>query len=172
DKSDCWKVLKTGNCPKCRREVIDDKAVASTTAKYDLNREEFKTKFESFSRQSNRRLLRLLIIYLVTICCGIPLMKYLRNFVDRGGLDWVTLTQWKWIAAVVLTNFSLFFLVIFILAAKGKFQPRGLPCPECGRSLLGRAGPITVKTGMCVFCGCQLFEVPTGQAASGGTSSP
>jgi hypothetical protein len=152
--------------------VFDDKAVASTTAKYDLNREEFKTKFESFSRQSNRRLLRLLIIYLVTICCGIPLMKYLRNFVDRGGLDWVTLTQWKWIAAVVLTNFSLFFLVIFILAAKGKFQPRGLPCPECGRSLLGRAGPITVKTGMCVFCGCQLFEVPTGQAASGGTSSP
>jgi hypothetical protein len=60
----------------------------------------------------------------------------------------------------MLGSVFLAFFSIFILATKGKFKLRDLLCPDCGRPLVGGAGKLAVQTGMCVYCGCRLFEEP------------
>jgi hypothetical protein len=148
------KVFLTGQCPKCRNKVFDDDSARSC----GLEREEFKAKFENFNRQSRRKSIRALIILFVAIIPCVLVAKYFEHLVDDGGLDWVTVTEWKWFAGALLIAFFAFVFGIVAFGRKGKLNTHPLPCPECNRSLVGFVGRAAVETGMCIYCSCRLFE--------------
>jgi hypothetical protein len=93
------------------------------------------------------------------IAC-VPAAKFFQRLVEEGRLDWMTPTEWKWIAGLILGTLFLSFLSIPIFAATGKFKLRILRCPECGRALVGGGGRVAVDKGMCIYCGCGLFASP------------
>lgn len=154
-------VLLTGKCPKCKAGVFEDQTISAPLCSRPLNREEFKTEFENFTRQWNRKSIRLLIIVMAAMFGTVPVSKYIQHLVDKSALDWVTLTEWKLFAGIMLASVFLSFSSIFIFAAMGKFKLRDLPCPECNRPLIGNAGKVALETGICVYCGCRLFEEPS-----------
>jgi len=154
------RILFTGHCPKCKTNVFEEGAATNRPAFRGMNREEFQLKHQSLTRQYNRRAIRLLIfMFVAMIGCG-WVARHLRDFVDRGGLDWVTLSQWRWCAGIILSVVILSFFSLFVFSALGKFKPRDLPCPECGRSLVGSAGAAALEKGICIYCGCGLFNRP------------
>ena len=159
-------VLLTGKCPKCKAKVFEDQAISAPLSSHPLNRQEFKMEFENFMRQSNRKLIRLLIFVMAAMFGAVPVSKYIQNLVDKGALDWVTPSEWRWFAGILLAAVFLSFSSIFIFAATGKFKLRDLPCPECDRALVGAAGKVALETGMCVYCGCRLFAEPPSEKAS------
>jgi DNA-directed RNA polymerase subunit RPC12/RpoP len=152
-----WKLLLTGNCPKCGHKLIEEVPPTNLPSEFKISREEFLMKIDAFARKSKRRLIRLFIFLFIAVACFIPVVGFFRNYVDRGGLDWVTLTELRWFAGIILAVVTLSFISFFILVATGNFKIRCLPCPECGRSLVG-TGKIALKTGICIYCGCRLFE--------------
>jgi hypothetical protein len=162
DKVTRWKALATGDCRHCKNKVFDE-ADVSTLVFRGLKRQEFKLTFESISRQTNRRVIQLLVLYFCTMAGSVPLMRYFQRLVDSGELDWVTWADWKAIARIILVALVLFSLAIVIFARLGTHPARFLPCPECGRSLIGPPGKITLETGVCIYCGCRLFEVPSAE---------
>jgi len=154
-------VLLTGKCPKCKTDVFEDKAINARLCSQPLNREEFKVKFENFTQRLNRKLIRLMIISMAAMFGSVPLSKYIQRMVENGDLDWMTLTQWRWFVVVMLASVCLAFFSVFIFAAMGKFKLRDLPCPDCGRPLVGGAGKLAIETGICIYCGCRLFQEPS-----------
>lgn len=159
------KLLLTGNCPHCGNNVFDREPANRTTPSYGLNREEFRAKLEVFHRKTKLDTVKVLVIIFIAILICIPTTKYFQRLVDRGGLDWVTLTQWRWFAVLALVAICVASVGIFIFAFRGKFKANPvLPCPECHRSLIGIAGKMAVENGLCIFCGCQLFEVPSSES--------
>jgi hypothetical protein len=162
DKVTRWKVLVTGKCRHCKNQVFDEEPTSRAATSFGLNREEFKVKLESFNRQTNRQANKLLLIAFGSMIACVPITKYFQRLVDRGGLDWVTLEEWRWFAGLAFGAVCLAAVVIFIFAFRGKFNVRPVPCPECGRSLVG-AGRMAVETGTCIYCGCRLFEVPSSE---------
>jgi hypothetical protein len=153
-----WKLLQTGNCPKCGHKMIEEVPPVNLPSESKISREEFQRKLDAFARKSKRGLIRLLIFLFIGMVCLVPTAGFFRNYVDHGGLDWVTLTELRWFAGIILAVVPLSFISFFILMATGNFKVRCLPCPECGRSLVG-TGKIALKTGICIYCGCRLFEV-------------
>jgi len=165
DKARRGKALVTGNCSKCGKKVFEEESFSPASGPID--REEFKTKLADWSRRTNREMIRYIILLFVAMAVGIPMTKYFQRLVDNGGLDWVTVTQWRWFAGLMLGTVCLAAVGIFILAFRGKFKmARPMPCPECGRSLAGMAGKFAAESGMCLYCGCRLFEQPPSEKAS------
>jgi hypothetical protein len=158
------KVLLTGNCPKCQNKVLDE--VAGSATCHGLNREKFKEQFESLTRNYDRKVTRLLISMFAVTIASVPMLKYFMRSVDSGALDWVTVTQWGWFAGLALAAVFLLAVLIVACAAGGKLTLRPMPCPGCGRSLAGIAGKFAVESGLCIYCGCQLFEAPPSEKAS------
>jgi hypothetical protein len=152
------KVLLTGRCPKCGNKVFDEPD-SKMTKSCGLNREEFRAKLEAYKREKIRETMKvLMLIFVVSVVC-VPTTKYFQRLIDSGKLDWVTLTQWRWFAGLMLAALCFAFVVIFIFAFRGKLKVKPkLPCPECHRSLVGISGKATIETGMCLNCGCRLFE--------------
>jgi len=166
------RVLLTGKCPKCKAEVFEDGVLSARLTSRPLNREEFKLEFEIVMRRSNRKSIQLLIFLAAALCVVVPLAKYIQRSVDNGALDWITLTQWRWFAVVMLASVFLAYFSVFVFAAMGKFKLRDLPCPECNHSLVGVPGKLAIETGMCIYCGCRLFKDMASEKASRFMSDP
>ena len=113
------KLLLTGNCPKCGNKVFEGESFSPASGY--LDREEFNTRLTVYKRQRNRESIRLLIFLFAMMAACVPIAKYFQRLVDSGGLDWVTLTQWKWFAGMVLAAVCVMAVGIFILASRGKF---------------------------------------------------
>lgn len=156
--------LLTGDCPKCKNKLFNDDNPGDSRVYHNLNRDEFKEKLAKFTRRSNRREIRLLAIAFSLMIACVPATKFFQRLVEEGGLDWVTLTEWGWVAGLILGTLLLSFLSIPIFAATGKFKLHVLPCPECGRALVGGAGQVAVDKGRCIYCGCGLFTSPPSQS--------
>jgi hypothetical protein len=156
--------LLRGDCSKCKKNIFDEDNLSGSKIYYNLNRDDFNEKLAKFTRRSNRREIRLLVFVFAMMIALVPAAKYFQRLVDDGRLDWVTLTEWRWVAGLVagliLSALLLPFLYVPIIAVTGKFKLRSLPCPECGRALAGAAGRVAVDKGMCIYCGCSLFEAP------------
>jgi len=161
------KLLLTGNCPHCGNRVFEPEPANRATMSCGLNREEFKAKLEAFNRKTKREAIKVMItIFVVSIACA-ALAKYFQRLVDRGGLDWVTLTQWRWFAGLRPGTVCLGVIGIFVFAFRGKLKVKPvLPCPECNRSLVGVAGKFVGETGTCIYCGCRLFEPSSSENTS------
>jgi len=164
DKERRRKALVTGHCPKCRSKMFDEEPFSPRSGY--LDREEFKAKLTAGMRRNNRETIRLLIILFAAMIACAATANYFQRLIDRGGLDWVTPTGWRKFAGLMLGMVCVVAVGVFILAFRGKFKvPASQPCPECGRSIAGVAGKIAIKTGICIYCGCRLFEEPSSDKA-------
>ena len=105
-------------------------------------------------------------MFVICAIC-IPATKYFQRLVDRGGLDWVILTQWRGFVILMFVTIAVAAAGIFIFAFKGKLNVRHLPCPECNRSLVGIGAKPVLETGMCIYCGCRLFDDPSSEDVGG-----
>ncbi len=153
-----WLILFRGNCPKCQSKVFDAATTANPAAPHGADLEKFKIEFESLTRRLRRKaILSFIFLFIATLSIA-PLAKYFQHLVEHGDFDWVTLTQLRWFAVIMLATVFLSFVSIFIFASMGKFKVRDLPCPECGRSLVGGAGRVAIESGMCMYCGGAVFK--------------
>jgi uncharacterized membrane protein YhaH (DUF805 family) len=161
------KLLVTGNCFKCGNKVFDEQTGAYAVTSWHLDREGFRTKLENFKRQTSREATRALVIMSVICAICIPATKYFQRLVDRGGLDWVILTQWRGFVILMFATVAVAAVGIFIFAFKGKLNVHHLPCPECNRSPVGIGAKPVLETGMCIYCGCRLFDDPSSEDVGG-----
>jgi len=156
--------LLRGDCSKCKKNLFDEDNLSGSKIYYNLNRDDFNEKLAKFTRRSNRREIRLLAFVFAMMIALVPAAKYFQRLVDDGRLDWMTLTEWRWIAGLILGTLFLSFLCVPIFAVTGTFKLRRLPYPGCGGSLIGAAGRIAADKGMCIYCGCSLFEAPASKS--------
>jgi len=155
--------LLTGNCPRCKNELFGDdaKAKRSPVASWPFSREEFAVRLQTITRQANRQGVAFLAMIFVLMFSCARLSEYLADLVEKGRLDWVEPEEWKLIAGAILGLVFLPLAVgVTLLAAGKKVKVSGVPCPECGRSLVARAGEVAISKGICIYCGEKLFEIP------------
>jgi hypothetical protein len=158
-------VLWTGNCPKCKSAVFREDAAAHARIASGLTYEEFKLKFETLKRRDNRRSLVSFAIIFVVMAAFVPLMKYCVDQINGGKLDQIlTWTKWAWVGeGIILGLLFLSWISVFwfLFLRPRQLKSSELCCPECSRSLLRSGGWVALKKGICIYCGCHLFEAPS-----------
>ena len=163
DKMTHRKLLVTGHCSKCRAEVFDRQEASRAAPVGRLNRDDLKSELETLEKQSKRASTRALILLFSAMTACAIFGAYLERFVDEGRLDWITVTEIKWCAGLMLATLFIFVFGGLVFAIRGKFNVGRTPCPECGRSLSGWPARGTIEGGMCIYCGCQLFNGTSNQ---------
>ena len=105
-------------------------------------------------RKSRRRFLIAvglgLAVLVAIIVGGIPLIKHL----DQAGFfDRPELLKRYWFEGL----FGCLLLALVVAASRGK-QIFGVPCPNCGRRLIGISARLVVMTGNCAYCGEKVLN--------------
>jgi ssDNA-binding Zn-finger/Zn-ribbon topoisomerase 1 len=153
--------LLTGNCPKCEFKLFSQ-GIHEPVKRNWLTKEQFKIKLDTQDRKFARRFIALLITAfgLVFVCA--PVTRHFQDMVSHGKLDrWLASpTVFHWVAGGILAAVMLPYLLVCCLAATRKLKYPGIPCPECGHPISGRAARMAIDKDFCIYCGTQLFETP------------
>jgi hypothetical protein len=155
-EKDGRKAQLTGECPKCRAKIFDESPTVNSAIAKTLDLEDFKTKLKDLTR---RQLWRFLVwpgVLLSASTIGSVMFRHLLDSVNQGKLNWMT-ERWRGITTIIAGGIFLSWSSLFLFLALGKLEPRELPCPGCGHSLLGRLGTIALESGVCIYCGCRPF---------------
>lgn len=149
----------TGKCPKCQGNVFSPDATSpqDNSPRLTMTREQFKAKADTARRNSMRRgVISLITVFICTLIAGF-LGRQIQTAVDQGQFDYLAPSQIMWIARGTFIVVVITLLAIPLLGMV-RFKTGGVPCPECHRPLFGRAAGVATETGICVYCGCRLFE--------------
>jgi hypothetical protein len=161
---DASAALLTGGCPKCKFKLFSEgiHGPGSFLKRDWFTKEQFKIKIDAQDRKFVRRFIALLITVFGLIIICAPMTRHLQDMVSQGELDrWLTSpTALRWVAEGILLALILPYLIGCCLAATRKLKYPGVPCPECGRPISGRAARVAIDKDFCIYCGTQLFETP------------
>jgi hypothetical protein len=152
-----YHALITGNCKRCGKPVFSagSEARPPSSGKRKLTKQEFCSSLEAVTNKTKRRQSGLLVFGGIVLVGFIPVAWILYSLVDSGRFDEAGRTWLMWIMGILYCATALSFLSMFI---PGLLKRPGVPCPDCGRPLLGPSGQVAITTGICVYCGGKAFE--------------